>query len=141
MGLWGCLWSCSTLFRHSSKIDWKRLSVNPNAINLLLENPDKIDWNSLSKNSGAIQILEKNLDKVDWYQLSRNPNAIHILKKNHDKIDWNTLSVNSSIFNRSVNYEFLKERMDIIREELMIKCMHPSRLERWIEMGGEIEDF
>ena len=92
-------------------------------------------------NPKAIHIIEKNLDKVDWYQLSRNPNAVHILKKNHDKIDWNTLSVNSSIFNRTVNYVFLKKRMDTIREKLMMKCMHPKRLERWLEMGGEIEDF
>lgn len=53
----------------------------------------------------------------------------------------NILSVNSSIFSRTINYKILKERMDIIREELMMKCMHPRRLERWIEMGGDIGSF
>jgi hypothetical protein len=24
---------------------------------------------------------------------------------------------------------------------MMMKCMHPKRLERWIEMGGDIDDF
>jgi hypothetical protein len=51
------------------------------------------------------------------------------------------LSRNQSIFKKVFNYELLTERMNIIREELMMKCMHPSRLERWIEMGGEIDDF
>ena len=31
--------------------------------------------------------------------------------------------------------------MDVIREELLMKCMHPARLERWLEMGGDIDDF
>jgi hypothetical protein len=35
----------------------------------------------------------------------------------------------------------VKDRMDIIREELMIKCMHPLRLERFLELGGDIDDF
>ena len=70
-----------------------------------------------------------------------NPNAIHLLEKNQEKIDWRNISENPSIFKKVVNYEFLKKRMDIIREELMMKCMHPSRLERWVEMGGDIDDF
>ena len=49
--------------------------------------------------------------------------------------------MNPSIFKKEINYNFLKERMNIIREELIMKCMHPSRLERWIEMGGDIDDF
>ena len=32
------------------KIHWYYLSLNPNAIQLLKENPDKIDWTNLSKN-------------------------------------------------------------------------------------------
>jgi len=31
--------------------------------------------------------------------------------------------------------------MNVIREELMMTCMHPRRLELWIEMGGDIDDF
>jgi hypothetical protein len=33
------------------------------------------------------------------------------------------------------------KRMDIIREDLITKSMHPKRLERWIGLGGEIDDF
>jgi len=60
---------------------------------------NKIEWKILSLNPNAIYILEKNIDKIDWHNLSRNPNAIHILKENKDKrINWYWLSENPSIF-------------------------------------------
>jgi hypothetical protein len=85
--------------------------------------------------------LEKNPEKIDWEELSGNPNAFQLLQKNPEKIDWEELSYNPSIFKKMINYKFLYQRMNVIREELMMKCMHPSRLERWIEMGGDIDDF
>ncbi len=36
-------------------------------------NQNKLDWRHLSANLNAIQILERNLDKIDWINLSRNP--------------------------------------------------------------------
>lgn len=95
----------------------------------------------LSYNTNAIQLLEKNRDRIYWNDLSYNPNAIQLLEKNRDRANWNGLSANPSIFEKTLNYKYLKERMDMIREELMMKCMHPKRLERWLEMGGEIDDF
>jgi hypothetical protein len=88
-----------------------------------------------------MDLLEKNQDKIHWRWLSENPNAMDLLEKNQDKIYWSTLIKNPSIFKKLINYEYLYERMNVIREELMIKCMHPSRLERFIEMGGDIDDF
>jgi hypothetical protein len=73
--------------------------------------------------------------------LSMNPNAMQLLEKNPDRIYWDWLSLNPSIFKKEINYKYLTERMNVIREELMMKCMHPSRLERFLEMGGEIDDF
>ena len=73
--------------------------------------------------------------------LCRNPNAMHLLEKNQDKFDLSLLAYNPSVFYKSINYTFLKERMDVIREELAMKCMHPRRLERWIELGGDLDDF
>ena len=29
----------------------------------------------------------------------------------------------------------------LIREELMMKCMHPKRLDKWIKNGDDIDDF
>jgi hypothetical protein len=34
-----------------------------------------------------------------------------------------------------------KERMHILREELMMKALHPSRIERLIELGCDIDDL
>jgi hypothetical protein len=134
-----------------SRINWKELSRNPNAIHLLkkrgllssIPNADQgiINWYLQCQNSSEIHLLEQNIEKIDWWNLSKNPYAIDLLEKNYSKISWFMLSSNPSIFKKTVNYKYLKERMDIIREELMMKCMHPSRLERFLEMGGEIDGF
>ena len=48
---------------------------------------DKIDWRWLSLNPNAIYILEKNVDKIIWIMLSRNKNAIHLLAPlNHEQM-------------------------------------------------------
>ena len=113
------------------KIDWFYLSQNANAIPTLENNMDKIFWKELSKNPNAISILEKNLDKMDWFFLSGNANAIRILEKNTDKIDWSNLCCNKGV--NELNYQWLKDRMDIIREDLMKSVYHPRRLEYYLE--------
>ena len=95
----------------------------------------------MSRNPNAIHLLEKNPEKIDWYELSMNSNAMRLLEKNPEIIKWSVFSMNPSIFNKGINYKYLYQRMNIIREELLMRCMHPSRLERWIEMGGDIDDF
>ena len=68
-----------------NKLNWSQLSGNPNAIELLITygiNPDKIDWFELSGNENpeAIELLKQNPDKIDryysWYNLSKNPYAM-----------------------------------------------------------------
>jgi len=107
----------------SNKLNWKTVSQNVNAANLLEENFDKADicelywnhntfpiiqkhWNTLNQNIKyvnfvamsfnpyATELLEKYLDKVCWQTLSSNPNAISILEANLDKVDWYSLSSN-----------------------------------------------
>ena len=93
-------------------------------------------------NVWAYELLDWiNPEKINWGYLSRNPNAIDLLEKNPDKIDWDMFSKNPSILKKIINYKYLYHRMNIIREELIMRCMHPSRLERWIDMGGDIDDF
>ena len=123
------------------EINWSLLSLNPNAIHLLEKNPEEINWSFLSRNPNAISLLEKNPEKISWYWLSENPNAIHLLEKNPEKINDILFYTNPSIFKKKINYKYLYQRMNIIREELLMRCMHPSRLERWLEMGGDIDDF
>ena len=80
------------------KLDWNYLSANPNAIELLKENPTKIFWTFLSANPApyAIELLKENQKRIDWFYLSGNPNpnAIKLLKENPSKINWEELSSN-----------------------------------------------
>jgi hypothetical protein len=73
------------------KLDWRWLSANPNAIELLMANPDKINWDrasmnldtsypiARSANPNAIELLMANPDKINWGVLSRNPSAMELL--------------------------------------------------------------
>ncbi len=148
----------SILERYPDKIRWSGLSKNPSAIHILEKNLEKIDWFELAINPLGMDLLEKNLDKlkecridflysnpsamkiiekieekhsesIDWGSLSSNVNAMDLLKKNQDNIYWRTFSGNPSIF--ELDYDFLKRRMNIIREELMTKTWSPSRYEEW----------
>ena len=108
------------LEQHPDKIDWRLLSMNPNAIPLVKE--DGFDWYFLSKNPSivsllrkpewfrrfekhlnwqglclnpnAVPFLENHLDKIDWDVLSKNPHAMSLLEKHLDKIEWTNLSRN-----------------------------------------------
>jgi hypothetical protein len=124
------------------KIDWLVLSGNPNAIPLLEANQDKIKWVTLSSNPNAIHLLEKNPKKIYWPSLSENPNAIHLIEQNLGKLDdecWGYLSENPCIF--ELDYEALTSRCCIYKEELMQIAMHPSRIEKYLDMGISIHEL
>ena len=131
-----------------NKLDWKRLSRNPNTISILEKNLNKVDWSELSSNPNAIHILEKNLDKMNWEELSRNPNpnAIHLLEKNLDKVTtkcWRNLSLNPNIF--TYDYKAMKDRMfrnGGIKEDLMKNRFHPQNLYKfkWWGFDGPDDD-
>jgi hypothetical protein len=79
------------------KLDWGRLSQNPNAIELLTANKDKINWDNLSQNPNAIQLLTANKDKINWEPLAEeivakalHPKRIERLMRdyNFDFEDW-----------------------------------------------------
>jgi|UniRef100_A0A6C0B9Y7 hypothetical protein len=158
------------LIKNINHIDWKQLCMNPckEAIDLLMQYPEKIDWLTFSSNPYAIDILRQNRYKIDywglcwnpyaidlieasinkkyivpilsWIGLSQNRNAIHILEKNQDKIDWMQISLNPGIF--QPNYKRLTvERMNVLREELMQKTLHPSKIQYWLDNGMSIEDL
>jgi hypothetical protein len=56
------------------EINWKQVSAhgNKSMMNLLESNPDKIDWNKLSMNPDAIHLLKRNQDKIDWRWFTLN---------------------------------------------------------------------
>jgi hypothetical protein len=83
-------------------IEWKYLSLNPSAIDILLENKDKIVWAYFSKNPSkqAIELLKNpiNINKISWIKLLENESAIDMIKK---KLNDNT----------SLNKNFLYENI------------------------------
>ena len=93
-------------------------------------NLDKIDWYQFCEQEWAFPFLERNQHLIKWCRLSCNPAAMHLFEQNQDKIfHWHNLSRNPSIF--ELDYDFLRMRMNIIRDELMTKAWHPSRYEKW----------
>ena len=131
------------LEKNPEKINWDYLCMGLKKISLplLLKNPEKINWNLFSFSEISLPLFELYQEKLVRWAISISSFGFHLLQKYPEKIEWWALSANPSIFMAITNYKFLKKRMDIIREELVMKCMHPSRLERWIEMGGDIDDF
>ena len=102
---------------------------------------DKLDWRSLSKNPCAMDLLKANQDKIDWYWLSLNPNAIDLLKENQDKINWNNLSYNLNIF--TYDYNKMRENCLLFKEDLMKERFHPRNLYKfssWGHNGGIDEE-
>jgi hypothetical protein len=97
------------------KLDWKHLSGNPNAIELLKENPKKINWDSLSINPNAMELLKANPTKINWTYLSKNPNAIDLLK---DKINAEKLMNRAYLYNlddsKKINWYYLSENPNAI---------------------------
>ena len=78
-------------------------------------------------------------DKINWNYLSGNPNAIHLLQQKQYKINWSRLSINPAIF--EISYHALKERCNLYKEELIQKTLHPSRIQKYLDMGISIEEL
>ena len=144
---------------HPHKINWSEIYKNPNAGPLIekYENyPHKktdiiVAYETLFPHTKheiyeMVDILRK-IDKGGydwdmWKMLAQNPNSEmvrRIMEKNWEKINWSYLSDRPDIF--EFCYEGLKKRCDIYREDLMKVAMHPSRIQRLLDMGYEIEDL
>ena len=109
------------------------LSFNPNAIELLKENPDKINWLHLSSNPNAIELLKENPDKIDGTELACNANAIELLKEHPDKINWWILSHNPNIF--TYDYEKMRKNCLLFKEDLMKERFHPRNIPKFGHWG------
>jgi hypothetical protein len=142
------------------KINWSEIYKNPNAGPLIEKYyeicPNKVSdfeaayhdlpLSSLNDSFEILSILRKiekgGYDWDMWKMLAQNPNSemvSRIMEKNPEKIKWAYLSVHPAIFDFS--YSWLKTRCDVIREELMKVAMHPSKIQRLLDMGYEIEDL
>ena len=83
--------------------------------------------------------------KWDYTYLSINQNITwEIVKANLNK-RWNYCNLSK---NQMSKYEFpkciikrrAKERISIIKEELIAKAWHPDRVQKWLDAGMDIDD-
>ena len=64
---------------------------------------------------------------------------MHILEKNQDKICWDRFSTNPAIF--ELDYQALKSRCAIYKEELIQEALNPSRIFKSLDKGMDLEDL
>lgn len=134
------------LEKHIDRVNWRLLCKNPLAISMiekrLATHPQDMDWKSISRNPAAISLLKKHPNKIDWSYLSKNPHpdVLPLLQENQEKINWEHFSSNPNMF--SYDYPFLREHMNIFKEELIAAAFHPTRIARILERtDGELEGF
>jgi len=136
------------LEKNPDKIHWSNLSSNQNAIHILEKNPNKIDWDELSYNKNAIHLLAKNREKINWDNLDRNDNVICLLDNISHLIPdlkintkytefWLGMIQYNNIF--EYDYNYMKTKMDFIREDLMKVALHPNKISYWLD--NDFEDF
>ena len=137
-------------YLHIAPMDsWQSLAYNSNAIHIIEQHLDKLNkrgWDNLSENLNAIHLLKNNLDKINWFKLcNNNKNASEILKLYPEKIqcysfiDYDNFSIHSSIFD--YDYDAIKIRCSIYKEELMQIALHPSRIENYLQQGISVEEL
>ena len=91
------------VLKYSDKLDWKRISWNPNiSMRIIDKYSDKPwNWNWISDNPNiTMEFIEKYSDKPwDWNDISNNPNiTMKFIEKNLDKPwNWNGISYNPNI--------------------------------------------
>ncbi len=106
------------------------------------ESQDNIEWLLFVVDSNTIKDLKLDPEKRNWKYLSTQIIRGCKLKHSLDDFDFVHLKFRSIVFQeKKIDYESLKNRMDIIREDLMKECMHPKRLERHLEMGGDGDEL
>ncbi len=78
---------------------------------------------------------------INWEMLDINPNpgVSRLLEKYPKKVKWENFADSPCIF--ELDLDALKERCAIFKEELIQRAMHPSRIQRLLDMGYEIEDL
>lgn len=145
-----------SLPENKKKIDYSQLSKNTNlnALKLIKEelrinpnNPD-IDWRALSANPNAIDILDAYRGKINWYNFcfNTNPRAIQILKENqiekdngNDDIHWNNLCVNTS--DEAIDFLSLPENYRYIAWDILSVNTNPKAIALLIKKESEEFDL
>jgi len=128
---------------HIERIRWCVLSRNPAGIDILLKYPEQIVWSSFSENPHplAIKHMRKNKSRIYWEGLLSNSGAMDLIKEMSKVIPMNHyIWFNPSLF--EIDYiKMAEERMLLLREELMMKALHPSRIAKHLAQGLDIDDL
>jgi hypothetical protein len=103
-----------------------------------MNNIDQIDWKELSSNPNAIELLKANQDKINWEKLSANPNAIDLLRSNPDKIHISIYS-NPSIF--TYDYDQIRLNRVELHQELFEELYHISRVIKYLATHDDLSKF
>ncbi len=119
--------------------DLKKLSSNPEAITLLQKHSTDVCLRGLSSNIAGIGLLEMySIYAIDWKQLSGNPGALKLLQQNPEMID--PVYFTRARF-RIYNFKAIRKLREPINREIIEYLYHPSRIQKWIEAGNDIEDY
>jgi hypothetical protein len=102
---------------HPDKINYGRLSGNPNPLAIEMLRERIIQINSMSKRERKALRYE---EKIDWYLLSSNYAAIELLKENMNEIRYDGLSANENaimlIRNRIKEEKYLRIKAKLLEE-------------------------
>jgi hypothetical protein len=124
-----------------SKIGWELLQLLLDPPIFTKYFPDKKNILPLDTYSDIIYEIYNGSESVDissiphyllrWDLFSSRSKNDNFLRENKENINWNSFSMNPNIYD--YDYLQMKKNMDILREELMMKVWHPSRVSKWID--------
>lgn len=140
------------MLKYPNNIRWDCINDNTNsaAVNLLYANKDRniynnIEWKALSKNPAAINLLIKHYEIIDWVQFSKNENpylefiikeycifnpeylkkglcknseAVNYLTQHPNVIDWTLLMQNNGLFKQQKD---IKNQYELYNDYLNLK--------------------
>jgi hypothetical protein len=116
------------------------LEIVNNNFNVLCREDAKKRYSSLCKKTDDF-LLEHSQKKEAIYDID----AFGILTKHKQDIQHSyEYMIFTEKYYGKLKYNFenvKKNKMKIIMEELIMKALHPNRLIRHIELGGDIDDF
>lgn len=118
----------------ANMIRWTSSNIPAYALDALIQAPLVVNWrffygNVIPRGINLIRMDELNVD-WKWFPKNRNHNG-----DSHSKMDWNDLVTNSGMYECVYNYATMKERMNIIKEEMIMKLFHPKNIDKFHVWG------
>jgi hypothetical protein len=103
----------------------------PDKTRYLPLNPYSDIMHEIYNGSGSVNISSVPRELLRWDLFSSRSKNHTFLRENIENIDWRSFSMNPTIYD--YDYAGMKQNMNVLREELMMKAWHPSRVFQWID--------